>query len=214
MTGPIDAVVAMHNAFRRDIALIDAAALESARGEPGLYATVERFRFLNEVLEWHAHGEDAVIFPLLESVAPSVYESYEQDHRALDAAFDALNEAVSARDPLETARATKAFKFHLDLHLDKEDAHMYRLIRERVSIPDQGRAVGLMAAHAPHDRFPDVVAWMFPLIGHDDRVNMTRSWQTGMPPEGFALASGLIEHAVGDDWPELARDIPELVAAH
>ena len=29
---------------------------------------------------------------------------------------------------------------------------------------------------------------MFPLIGHDDRVNMTRSWQMGMPPEGFAMA--------------------------
>ena len=189
MAGPIDAVLAIHNAFRRDMELIDAAALESARGKPGLAATVERFRFFNEVLEWHAHGEDAVISPLLESVAPSVYETYEQDHRALDAAFDALNQAVSAHDPLETARATKAFKFHLDLHLDKEDTHMYRLISERVSLPDQGQAVGLMASHAPQDRFPEVVAWMFPLIGHDDRVNMTRSWQMGMPPEGFAMAA-------------------------
>lgn len=213
MTGPTDAVLAIHNAFRHDIALIDAAALESARGKPGLDATIERFRFLNEVLEWHAHGEDAVIFPLLESVAPSVYETYEQDHRALDAAFDELNRAVSVGDPLETARATKAFKFHLDLHLDKEDAHLYRILRERVSIPDQGHAIGAMAAHAPQERFPEVVAWMFPLIGHDDRVNMTRSWQMGMPPEGFAMATMLIEQAVGDDWPELARDIPELVAA-
>jgi len=213
MADPIDAVLAIHNAFRRDIALIDAAALDSAHGKPGLEATVERFRFLNEVLEWHAHGEDAVISPLLESVAPSVYDTYEQDHRALDAAFDALNRAVSARDPLETARATKAFKFHLDLHLDKEDVHLYRIIRERVSIPDQGHAAGLMASHAPQDRFPEVVAWMFPLIGHDDRVNMTRSWQMGMPPEGFAMASALIEEAVGGEWPDLARDIPELVAA-
>src|SRR6266516_4236227 len=119
MAGPIDAVLAIHNAFRRDMNLIDAAALDSARGRPGLAATVERFRFFNEVLEWHAQGEDAVIFPLLEAVAPDVYASYEQDHRALDVAFDVLNRAVSAHDPLETARATKAFKFHLDLHLDK-----------------------------------------------------------------------------------------------
>ena len=77
--------MAIHNAFRRDIELIDTAALESARGKSGLEATVERFRFLNEVLEWHAHGEDSVISPLLESVAPEVYETYEQDHRALDA---------------------------------------------------------------------------------------------------------------------------------
>ena len=144
-----------------------------------------------------------MISPLLESVAPSVYTTYEQDHRALDAAFEALNQAVSVHDPLETARATKAFKFHLDLHLDKEDAHMYRLIGERVALPDQGQAVGQMAAHAPQDRFPEVVAWMFPLIGTVDRVSMTRSWQMGMPPEGFAMAATLIEQAVGDDWTEL-----------
>ncbi len=213
MTGPIDAVVAIHNAFRRDIELIDAAAFESARGKPGLTATVERFRFFNEVLEWHAEGEDSVISPLLESVAPDVYATYEQDHRALDAAFATLNQAVSVHDPLETARATKAFKFHLHLHLDKEDAHMYRLISERVAIPEQGRALGLMASHAPKDRFPEVVAWMFPLIGRDDRVNMIRSWQMGMPPEGFVMAAPLIEQTVGEDWPELTVFVPQLVAA-
>jgi hypothetical protein len=114
------------------------------------------------------------------------------------------------RDPLETARATKAFKVQLDLHLDKEDTHMYRLIRERVSIPEQGLAVGRMSAEAPQDRFPEVVAWMFPLLGTDDRVNMTHAWQVGMPPEGFAFALHLIEQAVGDEWPELATHIPQL----
>lgn len=214
MAGPIDAVVAIHNAFRRDIELIDAAALDAARGTFEAAATVDRFRFFNEVLTWHADGEDAVIRPLLESVAPSVYETYEQDHRALDAAFDALSRAVAAHDALETARATNAFRFHLDLHLQKEDTHLYRLVGERVPIAEQGRAVALMAGHAPQDRFPEVVAWMFPLIGHDDRVNMVRAWQMGMPPEGFAVASTLIEQTVGDDWPELARQVPELVATH
>jgi hypothetical protein len=211
MNSPIDAVSAIHNAFRRDIELIDAAALASARGERGSTETIERFRFLTEVLEWHAHGEDLAIQPLLESVAPSVYETYDQDHRALDLASEFLGQAIAAGDSLETARASRAFKFHLDVHLAKEDTHMYRLIRERVSIPEQGRAVGLMGASSPPERFPEIVAWMFPLIGHDDRVMMTRSWQMGMPPEAFAMATHLIEQAVGEDWPELARNIPELV---
>jgi hypothetical protein len=213
MTGPIDAVVAIHNAFRHDMELIDEAALAAARGETGCEMTIERFRFLEEVLAWHAEGEDVVIQPLLESVAPSVYDTYELDHRALDAAFVALDRAVAAGDALETARATKACRFHLDLHLDKEDAHMYRLIRERVPVPQQGDAVGRMASHAPDERFPEVVAWMFPLIGSDDRVNMTRSWQMGMPAEGFAMASQLIEAVVANDWVELTRQVPELVGA-
>ena len=213
MTSPIDAVRAIHNAFRRDIALIDAAALDAARGKPGLEATVERFRFFNEVLEWHAHGEELAMFPALEAVAPSVAEAYEKDHRALDAAFDALSNAVSVRDPLETARATKAFKYFLDVHLDKEDTHLYRLIGERVSVPDQGQAVGLMASTVPQDRFPELVAWMFPLMGHDDRENMTRIWQKVMPPEAFTGASQLVATAIPDGWPELTRRIPELAPA-
>jgi hypothetical protein len=211
MTVLTDAVRALHNAFRRDIELIDTAALESARGRPGLQATLERFRFLNEVLGWHALGEDTVISPLLEYVAPDVYETYEWDHRELDQVFEALNKAVSVHDPLATARATRVFKFHLDLHLDKEDAHMYRLISERVSLPEQGQALGKMGTDMPPDRFPEFVHWMFPLIGSDDRLNMTRGWQMGMPPEVFAGTARLIEEAVGDDWPELARHIPELV---
>jgi hypothetical protein len=213
MNGPTDAIRAMHNAFRRDIELIDAAALDSARGKPGLDVTVERFRFMNEVLEWHAQGEDEVISPLLESVAPLVYATYERDHRALDEAFADLNRAVSVHDPLETARATNAFKFHLKLHLDKEDAHMYRIISERVSLPDQAQAMGMMGSHSPQDRFPEIVAWMFPLIGLEDRVNMTRAWQMSMPPEAFGFALQLIEHAVGDGWPDLAANLPELTPA-
>src|SRR5258706_13774171 len=95
MTGPIDAVRAIHNAFRQDITLIDAAALDAARGKPGLEATVERFRFFNEVLEWHAHGEELAIFPALEAVAPSIVEAYGKDHRALPPCFDHLSKPVS-----------------------------------------------------------------------------------------------------------------------
>jgi hypothetical protein len=190
---------------------IDGAALDSARGKPGLAAAVERFRFFNEVLVWHAHGEELAIFPALEAVAPSVAEAYERDHRGLDAAFDALSAAVSARDALQTARATAAFRFHLDIHLDKEDAHLYRLIRERVPAPEQGKALGVMASTVPQQRFPEVIAWMFPLLGHDDRENMTRVWQMVMPAPAFAGVKHLIQEAIGNDWAELTRRIPTLL---
>ncbi len=211
MAEPMDAVLAFHNAFRRDMSMIDSASLEQARGKPGLSPTVERYRFFNEVLVWHAHGEELAIFPALEAVAPSVAEAYERDHRGLDAAFDAMNAAVSVKDNLEIARKSAAFKFHLDIHLGKEDAHLYRLIRERVSLPDQGKALGIMAGAIPQDRFPQVVAWLFPLIGNDDRENMTRIWQTVLPPPVFAQVKGLIQKAVGNDWAELTRRIPSLV---
>jgi len=210
MAEPLDAIMAIHNAFRRDMSGIDAAALDSARGKPGLTSAVERFRFFNEVLVWHAHGEELAIFPAVEAVAPSVAEAYERDHRGLDAAFEALSAAVSAHDALETARATAAFKFHLDIHLGKEDSHLYRLMRERVPMPDQGKAVGIMSSTMPQERFPEVVAWMFPLMGNDDRENMTRIWQMVMPPPRFAQSKQLIQKAIGSDWAELILRIPTL----
>ena len=211
MAEPLDAVKAIHNAFRKDMEGIDAAALDSARGKSGLTPVVERFRFMNEVLVWHAHGEEMAIFPAIESVAPSVAEAYERDHRGLDTAFDTLNMAVSAHDALETARATAAFKFHLDLHLGKEDTHLYRLMRELVPAAEQGKAVGIMSSTVPQDRFPEVVAWMFPLMGHDDRENMTRIWQMVMPDSTFSRVKQLIQKAIGEDWTELTRRIPGLV---
>ena len=81
MAEPIDAIRAIHNAFRNDLERIDAAALDSARGREGLVVTIERFRFFNEVLVWHARGEELAIFPLLDNVAPLVAEAYVKDHR-------------------------------------------------------------------------------------------------------------------------------------
>lgn len=71
-----------------------------------------------------------------------------------------------------------------------------------------------MASTVPQDRFPELVAWLFPLLGHDDRENMTRIWQKVMPADAFAGASALVAQAIGDDWAELARRIPELEGAH
>ncbi len=210
MTEPVDAVLAIHNAFRNDMVRIDAAALELAKGRKGLDATIERFRFFNEVLVWHAHGEELAVFPALENVAPLVAEAYVKDHRGLDAAYNELNVSYSEHDPLKTARATAAFRFHLTWHLDKEDTHLYRIFRERIPKPEQGKVIGIMSSTIPKERFAELVAWLYPLIGHDDRENMTRIWQMVMPASVFSGVKELIRKAVGSDWAELSRRIPGL----
>jgi hypothetical protein len=210
MAEPTDAIRAIHNAFRNDLARIDDAALESARGKEGLAATIERFRFFNEVLVWHAHGEEVAVFPVLDKVAPLVAEAYLKDHRGLDLAYDTLNKSYSARDPLQTARASAAFRFHLNIHLDKEDTHLYRIFRERVPLAEQYKAIGILASSIPEERFPEFVAWMFPLMRNDDQENMIRIMQTVIPAPAFSGAKELIKRAVGSDWAELRHRIPTL----
>ena len=189
---------------------IDAAALDSARGKEGLEGTIERFRFFNEVLVWHAHGEEIAVFSILDKVAPLVAEAYLKDHRGLDLAYDKLNQSYSSRDLLQIARATAAFRFHLNMHLDKEDTHLYRIFRERVPLPEQAKAVSIIASQIPQERFPEFVAWMFPLMGNDDRENMIRIMQAAFPAANFSKAKELIKKAVGNDWDELTRRISTL----
>ena len=210
MAEPVDAIMAFHNAFRNDMQRIDAAALDAARGKAGLAGTIERYRFFNEILVWHAHGEEQGVFPRIETVAPLVAEAYLKDHHGLDAAYEALHTAYAARDPLQTARATAAFRFHLDIHLGKEDSHLYRIFRQKVPQPEQGKAVGIMAGMIPKDRYPEVVTWLFPLIGLRDRENMIHIWQAMLPPPAFAQIKGLAQQSIGGEWAELVKRIPTL----
>ena len=109
MVGPIDGVLAIHNAFRADMAAIDDAALAAARGTPGLEATVERFRFFNEILSYHAAGEEAAVFPILDEVAPLVAEAYWMDHRRLDDALTGYEADIAKlQKKLSEARARQS----------------------------------------------------------------------------------------------------------
>ncbi len=198
MTGPLDAVMAIHNASRRDMGglTLRRSTLHEAKWGSRLRSNASDFSTKCWFGTPMARNWP---FSPVEAVALAVAEAYERDHRGLDAAFDDLNAAVSSRDALVTARATAAFKFHLDVHLGKEDAHLYRIMRERVSVPDRDKAVRIMANTVPQDRFPELVAWMYHLMGHEDHENMTRIWQMVMPPPAFAQAKQLIQKAIGND---------------
>ena len=210
MAEPVEVIRAFHNAFRNDLKRIDAAAFDAAKGKEGLGATIERFRFFNEILVWHAKGEEAAVFPRIDSVAPLVAEAYLLDHHGLDAAYEELNRSYTARDLLKTARATAAFRFHMDIHLNKEDTLFYRIFRKKIPLPEQGKALGIMAGLIPQQRFPEVVTWLYPLIGNDDREIVTRTWQMLMPAPAFSGVKVLIRKAIGNDWEELTRRIPTL----
>jgi iron-sulfur cluster repair protein YtfE (RIC family) len=210
MAVPLDAIRAIHNAFRKDIAAIDAVANATAHGNGKLDMISKRYIFFNEVLVWHAIGEEEFVFPTMENVAPLISEPYERDHRGLDSLFDRLNKAVGANEPIEIARTTAAFDFHLSIHLNKEEAHLYRIFNERVPLTEQAAIIGKMAQKIPQERFPEVVTWLYPLIGSNDRENMTRIWQKAIPGPAFIKVTELIRAAVGNDWAELTRRIPEL----
>jgi len=210
LSGSIDIVRSLHNAFRRDIFQIDDAVFKIARGGGDLTFILDRFHIMGEILDYHARGEEAAVFPAVDKVAPLVAEAYLMDHRELDNMVSGLEAIRKNPDPLATARATAVINSHLRIHLDKEDAHLYRILRERTTESEQGSIVGLMSKKVPPDRFPTLVQWLFPLLDFEDQLVVTKGWMTLMPPQVFASLKPLIKKSVAENWVKLTQLIPEL----
>ncbi len=210
MVTPLDVIPSFHQGLRNAMREIDDAAYKAAAGDGNLSSAVERLRFFSEVLKWHADGEDELVFPAMDKVAPLVAKAYLHDHHEFDTMTEGLAKIAAASDALVAARETAALIAVLRIHLDKEDEHLYPILRERTSLEEQSAIVGGMAAHVPPERNPEFIHWFFPLLGHDDREMWTRVVMGLMPEQVFAGVKTLIRDTITDDWAELTRRIPEL----
>lgn len=211
MSGLLDVVLCFHNAFRRDLREIDEAVFQAARNGTELTGVLDRLHITGEILDYHAKGEEEAVFPAIDKVAPLVAQAYSLDHRELDTMVAELEAMRAAPDALVVARATAALNAHLRIHLNKEDAHLYPILRERIAEEEQVSIVGLMSRSVPPDKFPTAVRWLFPLLGSDDRVVVIRGWMSLMPPPVFARLKPLLQEMLVEDWAELTQRVPELV---
>jgi len=210
LSGPIDIVLAIHNAFRRDIFQIDDSVFKIARSGGDLAAVLNRLHVMNEILDYHARGEEAAVFPAVDNVAPLVAKAYLMDHRELDIMVSGLEVMREMPDSLSTARATAVLHSHLRIHLDKEDAHLYQILRERTTESEQAAMAGLMSRKVPPEKFPSMVQWLFPLLDLKDQIVVTKGWMNLMPPIVFVNIKPSIEKATAENWVELTKRIPEL----
>ena len=210
MVTPLDVIPSFHRALRNDMREIDDAAYKAAAGDDNLSPAVERLRFFSEILKWHADGEEELVFPATDRVAPLVAQAYLHDHREFDTMTEGLAKITAASDTLVATRETAALTAVLRIHLDKEDVHLYPILRERTSLEEQASIVGGMAQHVPPESNPEFIRWLFSLLGHDDREMWTRVVMGLMPEQVFAGVKPLIRAAIADEWAELTRRIPEL----
>jgi hypothetical protein len=211
MAVPLDAIRAFHNAFRKDLAAMDAAAHAASRGQGSVEVVLKRHSFFIEMLAWHASGEEDNVFTAMERVAPLVAEAYARDHRGLDHLSEQLARAAVSKDTLEILHATTAFNYFSTFHLNKEEVHLYRIFNDRIPLPEQGTIIGEMSRKIPPSRFPEVVEWLYPLIVLDDRENMMRIFKKVLPPPAFDSATRTVRQAIGAEWAALASRIPDIV---
>ena len=191
---------------------IDTSMLNIAREGGDLAPIFDRLQIVTEILDYHARGEEAAVFPALDNIAPLVAKAYIMDHRELDNMVQGLEAIRKAPDPLTAARATAVLNSHLRIHLDKEDAHLYPILRERTTDDEQVSIGRNMASKTPPERIPIQFQWLFPLLDFDDQVTVTRLFMSIMPPPVFTMVKPLIKKSVSANWVMLTEQIPELFA--
>jgi hypothetical protein len=165
---------------------------------------------MSEILDYHAKGEEAAVFPAVDNLAPFVARAYLIDHRELDNMVSGLEAMRKTPDPLTATRATAVLHSHLRIHLDKEDVHLYPILRERITDSEQTAIVKAVASKMPQERFPILIEWLFPLLNLEDQVTVTRDWMSLMPPQVFATVKPLIRKNAAQNWAELTKRIPGL----
>jgi iron-sulfur cluster repair protein YtfE (RIC family) len=203
-------VRSLHKALRKDILQIDNSVLKIAHSGGDFTPVFDRLKILGEVLDYHARGEEAAVFPAVDNIAPLVAKAYLMDHRELDVMVNALETMRKMPEPLTTARATAVLNSHLRIHLDKEDAHLYPILWGRTTESEQAAIGSAMSQKVPSDKFPLLIQWFLPLLDLDDQTVVTKSWIGLMPPTVFASVKPLIEKAAAENWAELTRRIPEI----
>jgi len=210
LLGPIDVVRCFHNAFRRDILEIDGAVLRIARSDGDITPIFDRLHILGEILDYHAKGEEAAVFPAVDKLAAFVSQAYLFDHRELDHMVDGLERIRGAPDLLAATRATAVLHSQLRIHLNKEDVHLYPILRDRTTNDEQVAIGKIMSSKIPQEKFPEFAQWLFPLLDFNDQVTVTKGWMAMMPSPVFALAKQLIKKNVSDNWIKLIEQIPQL----
>ena len=81
-------------------------------------------------------------------------QAYLHDHHEFDTMTEGLAKITAASHALVAARETAAFTSVLRIHLDKENTHLYPILRERTSEEEQASIVDGMAQHVPAERNP------------------------------------------------------------
>ena len=148
--GPVDMTMmyVMHHAFRRDLAVLSAAAsVTPATDRRAWGALADRWALFAEALHHHHTGEDRGLWPRLLAVATpeeaEVLEAMEAEHEGIDpmltacaAGFTRLRE--HADDDARAALAVRlaAARAQLGEHLRHEETEAIAIIQRRLSDAD------------------------------------------------------------------------------
>ena len=216
MQGPIDSLRFVHTALEREI--LDLERLVSTAKTPDEAArTKDRFEFLERLCEGHTRGEEAALFPDLDTKIPSLSRTYLFDHEDERAAFGRIRASLeacaggdgAAVDPL--VREVTKLSDHLTRHIRKENELVLPMVHAHFTHEAQagiiGRIVAMFTAADMAQVVPFIVGW----LDAADRVRYVNILAKAVPEAGFRALSGRIKERLDEAaWGALVAEVPAL----
>ena len=153
------------------------------------------------VLESHAHHEDAVIDPALQTHLPDLASEINDDHERLEAAFDRIADlANSVVDAPTGDQRRLAQLLHLDLarftsayldHIDLEERVVMQRLEQLLGVDAVAAMHGAIVSSIPPEEMASSLAFMLPAMNVDDRTELLVGMRMAAPPEAFDATLGL-----------------------
>ncbi len=193
----------IHKGIRADLFSVTARAGEvDPLDRPGRVDLARRVRAGVDLLVSHAHHEDTVIQPVLETERPDLAELIAADHHRLEPRMDDLIVLAGA---VAEAGDADARRWGHHLYLELADftgtylAHQHT--EERVVMPALEAALGVEAVvglheaivgSIPPDEMASSLAVMMPAMNVDDRAELLGGMRQGAPGDVFAGVWALV----------------------
>jgi iron-sulfur cluster repair protein YtfE (RIC family) len=173
MNGQIDFIMmyVTHDAFRRDLTRLEAAASAGRAGTPQARAGWENFK---TQLHVHHTVEDTWLWPRLTDLvkdrpdALALLDDMESEHARLDPLLETFDQGL-AQDATDLTERAKALTAVLERHLDHEEEEALPLIQE-VMTPEDWREFGRAMARRQGVRGASVyIPWIKDGMSRADR---------------------------------------------
>lgn len=192
----------IHKGIRTELFAATSAAGRVDPDDPAGHADLAgQVAALHEVLESHAHHEDAFVDEPLQAVASGLAERINADHETLEARFAAVADLAS--EVVASGTADRRRLLHL-LYLQLSgftSAYLHhQLVEERLVMPALAAALTFdevlainngIVASIPPDEMARSLSFMLPAMNADDRAELLRGMREGAPPEVFEGVIGL-----------------------
>jgi hypothetical protein len=199
---PLDLYKDIHKGIRSELfALVESAGRTDPADRGAKVALSDHVRSAVELLESHAHHEDAVIQPSLEIHLPAIAEQIATDHASFDRRTEALVDlAASSAECNGADRRRLNHQLYLDVAAFAGVYLVHQDLEERVLMPALFDAVGMDGVLAMHEAILSAIppeemgrslALMLPAMNVDDRCELLGPMRAGAPAEVFDVVWSL-----------------------